>query len=761
MNEVQDSVRMPPRLRSRMSSLIVLAFIPAFIGLAVDAYFSKNLAIDNARNSSREEVMFAAASQEKQIRSINDLLGSIASVASLAEIDKKSCSEQLHQLLKTINNFTNTGILDRDGNLICSAILAESDENYAQRRYFQEARSRNSLATSELLKGGISKQNVIVFSYPIYNKDKQFNGVTFAAFKDTQFASLPLSGKSNITARFAYFDRNGRFIASDPLDTKPVTNQLEMHHMEMARQHPGQAVTFDLQDDNGKRYLAALAAVGNSGNTVAYIRGVVQHDQVLDAWFSSVVRRAASVGIALLCALALVWWLLEKWLVRDLMRLVEFARSASGNVIPTFTGKAQTAETEAAMQSFSHMTRTLHEQREKLRILHDEANLANAELEKRVEQRTRELERSERLYRTLAEAIPQIVWSGTTEGGIHYVNKTWGSYFEAPAFEPLGHAWIDYFHDEDRERAISLWQKCVQESTPFTGQFRLKTITGEYRHYLLASAPLMADDGTVEMWAGVGTDITEMKQAEETLVLANDELQSFSYSVSHDLKAPLNAINGLTTMLLSDHGDKLDFDARRYLERICASSEHMAGLIDDLLKLAQLSVMESQPREIDLSLICDEIVLGLRENEPHRNIEIQIDPNMTLHADARLMQVAMTNLISNAWKFTQKSNSPYIHVGRHVHNGGVVYFVKDNGVGFDMRYADKLFGVFQRLHSSKEFPGTGIGLATVRRIITRHTGKIWVKAKPNEGATFYFAFGGVFSAQADIAAQRGQSAGNR
>jgi light-regulated signal transduction histidine kinase (bacteriophytochrome) len=167
----------------------------------------------------------------------------------------------------------------------------------------------------------------------------------------------------------------------------------------------------------------------------------------------------------------------------------------------------------------------------------------------------------------------------------------------------------------------------------------------------------------------------------------------------------------------------------------------MAHLIDDLLTLARLSRSEFHFSESNLSAISNEVVSELREVEPEREITIEIEPEMRLAADPRLLRIAMTNLISNAWKFTRRSKAARITVGKFMQEGAAVYFVRDNGAGFDMRYASNLFGVFQRLHGAKEFPGTGIGLATVQRIISRHHGKIWADAVPNNGATFFFTIG--------------------
>jgi PAS domain S-box-containing protein len=218
----------------------------------------------------------------------------------------------------------------------------------------------------------------------------------------------------------------------------------------------------------------------------------------------------------------------------------------------------------------------------------------------------------------------------------------------------------------------------------------------------------------------------------------NKELESFSYSVSHDLRAPLRAIDGFSQAVMEDYAGKLDANGRNYLQRVRAAAQRMGMLIDDLLKLARISRMDVEWSEVDLSGMGREVARDLKEAEPDRAATFDIADQLTVHGDPRLLRVALDNLLGNAWKFTKGRDPAVISLGRTDHNGETAYFVRDNGAGFDMTYADKLFGAFQRLHDAKEFPGTGIGLATVQRVLRKHGGRIWAEAAPDRGATFYF-----------------------
>jgi PAS domain S-box-containing protein len=235
----------------------------------------------------------------------------------------------------------------------------------------------------------------------------------------------------------------------------------------------------------------------------------------------------------------------------------------------------------------------------------------------------------------------------------------------------------------------------------------------------------------------------DLKQRASQLEAANKELEAFSYSVSHDLRAPLRSIDGFSQALLEDHGQSLPPDGRKHLERVRAAAQRMAILIDDLLALSRVSRTPPQLRLINLSEIAHEITSVLSENEPKRKVTFTIMPNLMVNGDPRLMRIVFENLLGNAWKFTSKCEHSVIEFGQKQRTKERTFFIRDNGAGFNMAYADKLFGVFQRLHSISDYPGTGIGLATVQRIVTIHGGRIWADSKEGKGATFYFTIDGV------------------
>ena len=266
----------------------------------------------------------------------------------------------------------------------------------------------------------------------------------------------------------------------------------------------------------------------------------------------------------------------------------------------------------------------------------------------------------------------------------------------------------------------------------------------------ISLSPLESEDGLLV--SAAIRDITDRKQAEENiqqlnqdlkqraaqLEAANNELEAFSYSVSHDLRAPLRSIDGFSHILIEDYGTQLPSEAVNYLQRVRAAAQRMAELIDDLLNLARVTRAPLQPKLTNLSAIVESISTTLNEQNPKRDVSLSVTPDLMANADPHLLKIALENLMSNAWKFTSKKEKAVIEFGQLKKNSERTFFVRDNGTGFDMAYVNKLFGVFQRLHSVSDFPGTGVGLATVHRIIAIHGGRIWAEAEEGKGATFFF-----------------------
>jgi signal transduction histidine kinase len=234
------------------------------------------------------------------------------------------------------------------------------------------------------------------------------------------------------------------------------------------------------------------------------------------------------------------------------------------------------------------------------------------------------------------------------------------------------------------------------------------------------------------------SSFAQIERNNQDLAALNKELETFSYSVSHDLRAPLRSMDGFSLVLLEDYGDRLDEDGKDAITRIRAASQRMGSLIDDMLRLSQVTRADLKLAPVDLSAMAHEIAAFLEHEQRLAPVQWIIEDGMTLPADTALIRIALQNLMLNAWKFTGRTEGPVIRVGAEDREGGKTYFVADNGVGFDMAHASHLFGAFRRLHHVADFPGTGVGLAIVERIIRRHRGRIWAEARPGKGAAFFF-----------------------
>jgi len=277
----------------------------------------------------------------------------------------------------------------------------------------------------------------------------------------------------------------------------------------------------------------------------------------------------------------------------------------------------------------------------------------------------------------------------------------------------------------------------------------------------LGIVPIADAGGSLTHFVAIERDITERKRAEDEILqlnseledrvrrrtrqleAANGELEAFSYSVSHDLRSPLNTIHGFGQLLLKSNGSKLDDKGQHYLNRIRAGAQQMGELIDGLLSLAKLSLDPMKFESVDMSAIARRVEQEYRELEPERQVQVNVQDALLVQGDAVLIAVVLQNLLGNAWKYSAKQDAARIDIGSEAGpDGQTVYFVKDNGAGFDMAYADKLFGVFQRLHSNTDFSGIGVGLANVKRVVERHGGRAWAQGTLNVGATFYFTLTG-------------------
>jgi PAS domain S-box-containing protein len=310
--------------------------------------------------------------------------------------------------------------------------------------------------------------------------------------------------------------------------------------------------------------------------------------------------------------------------------------------------------------------------------------------------------------------------------------------------EAVGKSDFDFF--PHAQLSYEKEQEIIRSGKPLVDEEeRVVWPDGQETWVSTTKVPLPDQTGQIIGTFGISRDITERKQAEASLQkakleleAANKELEAFSYSVSHDLRSPLRTIDGFSQALLEDYGDQLPAEGQNHLMRVRAATQRMGQLIDDLLNLSKVTRAAMKLVSVDLSGLARGIAAELQRTQPERRVNFKITPNLKARGDPNLMQAALENLLNNALKFTAKRQQAEIEFGSKFENHETIYFIRDNGAGFDMAYVGKLFGAFQRLHAMTEFSGTGIGLATVQRIINRHGGRIWAEGAVDQGATFFF-----------------------
>jgi PAS domain S-box-containing protein len=319
------------------------------------------------------------------------------------------------------------------------------------------------------------------------------------------------------------------------------------------------------------------------------------------------------------------------------------------------------------------------------------------------------------------------------------MNPAWERTLGWTREELCSRSFIEFIHPDDVQATFDIIGKMDDGALAVHFENRYRHKNGSWVWLSWVSALVNG------VYYAAAIDITPYKQAEERvrqrtaeLEVVNTELETFSYSVAHDLRAPLRSIDGFSQALLEDCADRLDADGKRYLTHVRESAQQMGELIDDLLSLSRVTRAELRRERVDVTALVRSVLERLRESQPDRQVDVVVQDGLVAQADPRLLDVALTNLLGNAWKFTSKRTSSRIEFAAKADEHPPVYFVRDNGAGFDAKYADKLFGVFQRLHAAHEFEGTGIGLAMVRRIVSRHGGRVWAEGEVNRGATFYF-----------------------
>ena len=353
------------------------------------------------------------------------------------------------------------------------------------------------------------------------------------------------------------------------------------------------------------------------------------------------------------------------------------------------------------------------------------------------EEALRDAEKARERFRFLAESMPQKIFTATPSGDVDYFNRQWTEFSGLPFEQVRNWGWTQLVHPDDVEPNVRSWRQSIETGEPFVFELRFRRADGTYRWHLTRAHAMRDAQGNISMWIASSTDIHEQKEKEEELRLANEDLQQFAYSASHDLQEPIRNVAVYSEIVAKRYNNLLDADGRQFLGFLSEGGRRLATLINDLLAYTRVGVIESSMATVDASAALQQALSNLSQAIQENNATVACDPLPEVYMGESHLQQVFQNLIGNALKY-RKEEPPRIHVSATRQGASWRFSVRDNGIGIDPHYKEVIFGVFKRLHRDQKYSGTGIGLAICQRVVERYGGRIWVESSPGQGATFFF-----------------------
>ena len=735
-------------LQVRLSLLVVLTVIPA---LALDVYTAweqRRMEKTQAQEIALRLARFIAAEQKQIVESTRQLLFTLAQLPEVRQTERGKCHAIFAGLLKQFPMYANLGIIAPDGNVRCNAMEVYTRANTFDRAYFQQTLKTRDFSAGEYQIGRITGRPALNFGYPILSQTGSVQAVVFAVLDLGWLNQLPAHMQLPPDTSLTLLDRNGVVLIRYP--EKRLVGQhlkeISLAKIILSQRREGTMEALDF--DDVPRLIAFAPMAGTTLKQSAIIVVGIPQKVAYAPVNKLFLQNLSGLGLAAVIALILAWLFAQFSILRPVNTLVDTTKWLAAGDLSSRTKLSHGAgELNQLARAFDEMAVSL--EKRQAQAEHAEKALLASET---------------RLKAIIDSALDAIV-TMDENGLITGWNVRAEAVFGWSAAEVIGHSMsttiIPPQHRQAHKQGLARFLSAGEG--PILNQ-RLE-ITALHRNgdefpVELAVTPIRLSSSW--LFSAFIRDITQRRRAEAEirklnaeleervkqrtaqLEAANKELETFSYSVSHDLRAPLRGIDGFSQALLEDCGDKLDDNGKKHLDRIRNASQHMGELVDDLLKLSRLTRSDVWYELVDLSRLAEMIATELRNAEPDRQAEFIIQKELKASGDRRLLQVVLENLVNNAWKFTSQIPHARIEFGalKQAPNE-VVYFLRDNGAGFDMVYVHKLFAAFQRLHGVADFPGNGIGLATVQRIVQRHGGRVWAEAMVGQGATFYFTLSAI------------------
>jgi signal transduction histidine kinase/HAMP domain-containing protein len=789
-------------LQVRLVFLLLLTLLPGFAMTFYLGFEQRQQAIGNAKVEALQLARATAANQGRLIDAECQLLITIAELPAVLFEDAVACHTRFAELRQQYPRYANLTVVTPGGDTACSAIPFTPPVSVAQRSWFQRVMSTRRFVVGDYQVGTITGKGTINVAYPILDEDRQIQAIVSAALDVSWLNQLLAEAQPSAGTTLSLIDRRGTIAAHYPDPERWVGRSLPDAPIVRTVLADGQG-TADLLDLDGVARLFAFQPLVDMEQqaSLSIVIGMTKSMVFAEAnW--SFIRSLLVLGVMAILVMALARVVADELILRqvkallratgqvgagDLSGRTELAhdRGELGQLAQAFDDMAQGLETRQAQAARAELA--LQRAVERLELLHqiDRALIAEERPEAIAAaalQPLRELlgvpraivnlfdleagevewlaavgRRRTRLgpgvrysmrfmgdVEALQRGEPQIIdvhsmppgpeTEALLASGVHVYmvvpmiagGELIGALSFGGAPGPFPPEQIDIAQETAMQLAIAIAHARLHEHVKRQAEDLELRVRERTQELYTAQATLQ-------------TTNADLVQLTSSLEAANKELEAFSYSTSHDLRAPLRSIDGFSQVLLEDYGDRLDTQGQEYLGRIRMATQRMAELIDALLELSRVTRAELSRTPLDLTAMARTITDEFCHREPARAVDLVLAEGLTTSGDQPLLRVALENLLGNAWKFTAHKTQARIEIGSLRQPDGVlVYFVRDNGAGFDMQYVHKLFGAFQRLHRVGEFPGTGIGLATVQRIIHRHGGRIWAESIVDHGSTFYF-----------------------
>ena len=671
----------------------------------------------------------------------------------------------LEQARMSDANFLRIALLDREATITAISPLFDEfgksgiGKNFADRPFIPTLKRTLKPMLSEVIMAKLGAPTPITTMLAPVVIRGEYGGYVSGILNFARIETILRIHSAGSEMHYSLLDKNGNVIATNRKDQKNMTpfyrsrgTLTRPEESGIARwipELPSNTSTIDLW---GKSFYVVESTIGNLAEWKLIMEQPVAPFQ--KKLYDIYTGRLSLVFILLLAALAIA---------EVVSRRVAVTNEELSNLTRDLPSKLASGATikwpESGIQDSSKLIDNFREMANALSARFNEIRHLNESLEQRVEERTEELRESENEFRSLAESMPQIVWITRPDGWNIYFNQQWVDYTGLTLEESYGHGWNKPFHPDDQQRAWDAWQNATQHGAAYALECRLRRADGVYMWWLIRGVPILNEHGLVLKWFGTCTDIHEHKLAEAEILRLNAELEqrviertaqlesayreieAFSYSVSHDLKAPLRAISGFASIIARRHREGLNEEAQHYFDNIVTASDRMSALITDLLEYSRIGRRTIELKPVPLAQILPQVVDVLSDKIKETGTAVSIPDDLpAVLGDAGLIRQAFTNLLENALIFRKEAIPLIIEIGYTLEKDRLTVRVTDNGIGIPKEFHEKIFNMFQRLHSEDQYEGTGIGLAIVRKAMKLMDGDVRVESEPGKGSSFFITF---------------------